>query len=193
MNLSSQAFIKKLKQRDSEALTLLINSYHEVLIKGALKQGLAFDQAEEVVGSTWSTFFEKVENFEGRSHIRTYLFGIMYNKVKELWRSNKKYTEDHDENYLETLFNEKGSFNQRPHSPDLWLENKEFMHILEQEIDKLPSNQKMAFVLKEVEGESTENICNILGISSTNLGVLIYRAKNRLRVRLEKRLDGGQK
>ncbi len=43
----------------------------------------------------------------------------------------------------------------------------------------------MAFVLREVEGLSTEEICKILEVSRTNLGVLIYRARNRLRECLE--------
>ena len=63
--------------------------------------------------------------------------------------------------------------------PSQWSENQEFMKILAEEIDKLPSNQKIAFTLKEIDGESTEDICKILDISVTNLGVLIYRAKNK--------------
>lgn len=159
------------------------------MIKGALKQGLSFDQAEEVVQSTWSTFFEKSENFEGRSHIRTYLFGIMYNKVKETWRSNKKYTHDYDDSQIEKVFNENGAFKEIPKEPDQWLESKDFHSILQKELEKLPENQRMAFTLKEIQGEDTETICKIMGISSTNLGVLIYRAKNNLRLSLEKELN----
>ena len=159
------------------------------MVKGALKQGLSFDQAEEVVQNTWATFFEKTENFEGRSHIRTYLFGIMYNKVKETWRSNKKYTHDFDDSKIERLFSEEGSFKQIPKEPDHWLESRDFNNILQSELDKLPENQKMAFYLKEIQGEDTQNICKIMGISSTNLGVLIYRAKNNLRLALEKELN----
>ena len=39
------------------------------------------------------------------------------------------------------------------------------------------------------QGEKTEDICNILEVSSTNLGVLIYRAKNNLRIALTNRLS----
>lgn len=44
----------------------------------------------------------------------------------------------------------------------------------------------MAFYLKEIQGEDTESICKMMGISNTNLAVLIYRAKNNLRISLEK-------
>lgn len=169
-------------------MTLLINEYHDPLFYGAIKSGLATDQAEEVVQGTWSTFFIKAENFQGRSHIRTYLFGILYNKIKEIWRSNKKYTHDFEESF-DQLFDEYGYYQQAPLDPSSWSENQEFHKILKEELENLPENQRLAFYLKEIIGESTHDICNIMAVTSTNLGVLIYRAKNTLRRRLEKRLN----
>ncbi|MFT6630399.1 MAG: RNA polymerase sigma-70 factor (ECF subfamily) [Bacteriovoracaceae bacterium] len=188
MNFSSKKFIERLKLREHEALTLLIEEYHQALYLGAIKQKLATDQAEEVVQETWSTFFQKVENFEGRSHIRTYLFGIMYNKIKELWRSNKKYTQN-DEAFLDNIFDDEGSYLSPPLDPGQWSQSNEFIEILSEELEKLPEAQRMAFYLKEIQGETTQDICNILGVSNTNLGVLIYRAKTQLRVKMEKRLN----
>ena len=129
----------------------------------------------------------KVENFQGRSHIRTYLFGIMYNKIKELWRSNKKYTQEDDMEQI-NFFDPHGEYLTVPLDPSNWMESNEFLIILEEELQKLPSNQRIAFSLKEIQGETTEEICNIMDITSTNLGVLIYRAKLSLRKRLEDRL-----
>lgn len=188
MNFSSAEFIAKLKERDHEAMTALINEYHDALYHGALKNNLGMDQAEEVVQGTWTTFFEKVENFQGRSHIRTYLFGILYNKIKETWRSNKKYTHDFEDS-MDQIFDEHGQYKSPPLDPSTWSENQEFNKILMEELEKLPENQRLAFYLKEVQGENTQDICKILDVSSTNLGVLIYRAKNSLRKKLEKRLN----
>ena len=189
MNLSSNDFIKRLKDQDRECVSHLVELYHETLIKGAIKQGLAYDQAEVVVQNTWGSFFENVQNFEGRSHIRTYLFGIMYNKAKETFRDNKKYTHDYDESALDSLFDDEGGYNTPPKDPHSWLDSKETSLILKEEIDKLPEKQRMAFTLKEIQGEKTEDICNILKVSNTNLGVLIYRAKNNLRIALTNRLS----
>ena len=186
MNLSSPEFIQKIRDRDKMAFEQLICAYHEPLFFGALKQKLSEDQAEEVVQETWSTLFQNIENFEDRSHIRTYLFGIMYNKIKEIWRSNKKYTQEDDE-YIDTLFDQHGNYITPPLDPSKWNESREFLEILEEELQTLPDNQRLAFYLKEIQGESTENICNILNVSVTNLGVLIYRAKASLRIKIEKR------
>lgn len=189
LDLSSQDFIAKLKDRNHDAIELLINKYHDSLFHAALKNKLGNDQAEEVVQMTWVTFFEKIENFEARSHVRTYLFGILYNKIKEQWRSNKKYTSANDEYIIEQQFTEFGQYLSAPKDPTQWLQNKEFYKILDEELQNLPENQRLTFFLKEIEGEETQDICNILGISNTNLGVLLYRAKNTLRLRLEKRLN----
>jgi RNA polymerase sigma-70 factor (ECF subfamily) len=188
MNLSSPEFLAKLKAKEHSAVSHLVELYHEILFKGAIKQGLAPDQAEVVVQNTWGSFFEGIERFEGRSHIRTYLFGIMYNKAKETFRDNKKYTADYDESALDNLFSENGQYKD-PITPHKWLDNRETGTILQEEISKLPENQRAAFILKEIEGEPSSEICKILNISNTNLGVLIYRAKNNLRVALNNRFD----
>ena len=52
-------------------------------------------------------------------------------------------------------------------------------------MELLPDAQRFAFVLREVEELSTGEICKILGVTRTNLGVMLYRARNRLRECLE--------
>lgn len=189
MNLSSSEFISQVKQRDHKAIEYLIESYHEALFKGALKLKLSEDQAEEVVQATWAVFFEKVDNFKEKSHIRTYLFGILYNKIKETWRSNKKYTYEYSDSEIEQLFNSEQGFSKVPQSPEAWVKHQEFVQVLDKLLQQLPENQRLAFTLKEIEQETTEDICKILGITVTNLGVLIYRAKNKLRIELEKAFE----
>ncbi len=52
-------------------------------------------------------------------------------------------------------------------------------------LEKVPSQQRLAFTLREVQGLATEEICKILEVTRTNLGVLLYRVRNRLRECLE--------
>lgn len=186
VNFSSDEFIQRLKNKDKESLSILVDTYHEALFKGALKQGLASDQAEEAVQATWFTFLDAVQNFEGRSHIRSYIFGILYNKIKEMWRSNKKYTTHFDDSFIEKCFDDNGNYLTPPVDPASWLQSEELSHIVSQELEHLPFKQRMAFQLKEIEGLDTEEICKIIEVSITNLGVLIYRAKQNLRLRVEK-------
>lgn len=52
-------------------------------------------------------------------------------------------------------------------------------------LESLPDRQRVAFALREVEGFDTEDVCNILEVTANNLGVLLYRARNRMRECLE--------
>ena len=54
-------------------------------------------------------------------------------------------------------------------------------------LEELPGKQRSVFLLREVEGFETPEICKILEVSRTNLGVLLFRARNRLRECLEAR------
>jgi RNA polymerase sigma-70 factor (ECF subfamily) len=74
-----------------------------------------------------------------------------------------------------------------PVEPHRFSEATETMGLIEECMEGLTEQQKMAFYLREVEGESTDAVCNILSVTNTNLRVLIYRAKNRLRKCLEGR------
>lgn len=70
---------------------LRLRAYTDQLYRTSL--GLGFDDsaARELVQTTWATFAEAVGKFEGRSHIRTYLFGILYNKASEARREHARF------------------------------------------------------------------------------------------------------
>ncbi len=61
----------------------LVHEYTESLLKGALSLGFIQQEAQDLVQSVWLTFFEVQSKFKGKSHVRTFLFGILYNKAKE--------------------------------------------------------------------------------------------------------------
>ena len=90
-NFSSPDFIERLKKCDSSALTSIVEAYTSHLFKAGLGMGLSEEQSHDTAHAAWTTFFEIIERFEGRSHIRTFLFGIFYNKVSELRRANLKF------------------------------------------------------------------------------------------------------
>ena len=84
---------------------------------------------------------------------------------------------------MEGRFDRKGMWKSPPQAIALY--GAEIAEFLEDCQQSLSSSQRVAFVLREVEGMSTEEICNILDVSRTNLGVLLFRGRNRLRECLE--------
>lgn len=179
-------FLLLLKNRNSAAVSQLVTAYTEHLYKAAL--GLGFDESnsEEIVQRVWSTFFDVVASFEGRSHIRTFIFGIMYKKASELRREEKKYNDnDPIEEIMESRFAEDGHWAKAPIDPEKFMASTQMMELIQKCMDRLPLSQRMAFCLKEIDDHGTSDICKILEVSVTNLGVLLYRARNRLRECIE--------
>ena len=86
---------------------------------------------------------------------------------------------------MESRFDNTGQWSEPPRCPDNDLFAKEARQEITDCLDAAPEAQRLALVFREVEGLSTEEICNILEVSATNLGVMLSRVRNRLRNCLE--------
>lgn len=176
------SFLEALKGRDRKAIDELVRTHHEYLIRGALAQKMSLDEAEDVVAATWSIFFEKIENFEGRSQLKTYLFGIMYNKIREHRRFAQRFVEiDESSDILNSNFDEKGAWAYTPSDPDQFIHAMELQGALKDCMKHLSDKQQKVFYLKEIHEEETQNICELLNISKTNLKVILHRSRNQIR------------
>ena len=164
----------RIRRRDSEALRAVVHTYLPQLLRAALGAGLELQRAREVTQDTFLTFIEKAAQFEGRSHVRTWLFGILYRKIAEARRQLQRERQMDDiEEIVEQRFDPKGSWVRPPQPVDMKLYSSEVGGFLEGCLGAVPTQQKMAFVLREVEEFASEEICKILGVTRTNLGVLM--------------------
>jgi RNA polymerase sigma-70 factor (ECF subfamily) len=167
-----------------------VRAYLPHVLRAARGAGLDPAEAEEVTQRTFTTFFEKAQRFEGRSSVRTWLFGILYRKIferrRELARDEQR-QEAIDEAF-ESRFDEAGRWIRPPHpAPDAALAAKETRRHISECLDQAPARQKASFLLREVEGFSTAEIGEILGMTQTNVGVTLHRVRHRLRECLETR------
>jgi RNA polymerase sigma-70 factor (ECF subfamily) len=171
---------------DREALAAVVDAYLDQVVRAARGAGLDQQQAEEVGQNTFATFIETAPRFEGRSHVRTWVFGILYRKIQEARRgfAKDRRMDDIDE-VFESRFDPTGSWSRPPQGPDDHLFAKEARQEIGDCLEAAPEQQRMAFLFREVDGLSTQEICKILEVSATNLGVMLYRVRNRLRDCLE--------
>ena len=185
-NFSSDEFIARLRSRESKAVELIVRAYTEHLYRGALGLGFDSNGAYELAQSVWVTFFDVLPNFQGRSHIRTFLFGILYNKASEMRREQVKFNSpDPVEEVLEKRFHTDGTWAKPPMDPEEFLAASETLDLIKKCIDALPLSQRLAFCMKEIDEHGSNDICKIMNVSTTNLGVLLFRARNRLRECIE--------
>ena len=168
------------------AIQTVVETCLAQILRAARGAGLDPPQAEDVTQATFTTFIEVAPRFEGRSSVRTWLFGILYKKIAEARRMRRRdqQTDEIDEAF-EGRFDASGSWVLPPQPVDTVLHHKEVETEIFACLDAAPLRQTLAFILREVEELSTEDICDVLGITRTNLGVILHRVRNRVRDCLE--------
>lgn len=149
--------------------------------------------AEEKVQETFVGALQTQERFQGRASERTWLTSILRRKIFDHFRKITRKRE-FDDALLEkgapdALFNSRGRWIAGPNKwyfePDTALRQKEFLEIFHRCLSMIPDRLAQVFVLREVDGREGDEICALMGISRTNLGVMLYRARMRLRRLLE--------
>jgi len=184
--MDDSQFVARIRDKDPEALQEVVHRYLPQILRAARGSGLDPQSAEDVAQSTFLTFVETAHRFEGRSRVRTWLFGILYNKISETRRKVRRDQEMDDiDQVFEQRFDADGSWSRPPRPVDAGLHDEDLGREITSCLDQVSTKQRMAFVLREVEELTTEEICNVLEVTRTNLGVLLLRARNRLRECLE--------
>ena len=177
-----------LQARDPGTLVAMVQDHARPLYRAARGMGFRNEEAEDLVQDVLTTFLETLDRFEGRSQVRTWLFGILHRKVFERRRDSYR-DERHDpiDEVFESRFDTNGKWTRPPEDLQQLLESKEIGAAIEQCMDELPTVQREVFVLREMEGSQTREICKIMSISATNMSVLLHRARTRLRECIERR------
>ena len=183
---SDDEIVAQILGGDVQAFDLLYETYFPRVYRFAVSRLGDPAEAEDVTQATFTTFIEAAPRFEGRSRVRTWLFGILYKKIAEARRDEQRagQLEDIDE-VVEKRFAPDGRWAQPPRPVDARLYDAEIRGGIEECLEDLPTKQRMAFILREVQEFESKEICKILEVTVTNLGVLLYRARNRLRECLE--------
>jgi len=150
--------------------------------------------AEEAVQETLVSALSGQSRFAGRSSERTWLTGILRHKIVDQIR--RRVREQPMDVASDPIAGVDGDFDETGHwkqsAPAAWPDNPEnsfskqqFWAQFQACIGRLKPNLRAAFVLRELEEKSSEEICNILNVSSTNLWVILHRARHHLRKCLE--------
>lgn len=158
--------------------------------------------AEDVVSETLLAILEKPDDFAGRSSLRTYATGILKFKVIDVLRrrSREVAIEPLDEQSLDdaidALFTENGHWRDKPQAwgePEAALQQAQFFEVLQGCVERMPPKLSRIFMMREWLDQEVAEICEELGITANNCGVLLYRARMVLRECLDQRWFQGQR
>ena len=154
--------------------------------------------ADEVVQEAWLSAYKAIGKFEKRSSLKTWLLRIVANEAKSRLRRENRLTSldaltAEDPDFI-SRFGENSHWETKPsnwgaEAPDALLTRDELQECIELLISLLPDQQSATLNLRDREGCSFSEICNILDVSESNVRVLLHRA----RIRLYKCIDAFQK
>jgi RNA polymerase sigma-70 factor (ECF subfamily) len=166
-----------------------VDQHGDILFRFVLQRVRDEAVAEDLVQETLLAAMRAKDRFKGQSSERTWLFGILKHKIIDHYRRKKFQRSDINiEDFAETtdkFFSENGKWRIQPTNWDInpveAYEQKEFMDTFYQCLSQMPQRLADAFVHREVDGLSTEEICKVMDITASNCWVMLYRARMLLR------------
>jgi RNA polymerase sigma-70 factor, ECF subfamily len=201
--------VAALRAGDEAAFKQLIDRYHASLVRVAQAYVPTRALAEEVAQETWLAVFKGVDRFEGRSSFKTWLFRILTNIARtRAQREGRTLPLSALENpagvpeaavepdrFLDPEHPRwPGHWASRPsawETPEERLLRAETRHVVARAIEALPGSQRAVISLRDVEGWSSAEVCNALGLTETNQRVLLHRARSKVRRALDDYLGEG--
>jgi RNA polymerase sigma-70 factor, ECF subfamily len=200
--------LRALRGGDETSFARLIETHHASMIRLAMNYVPGRAVAEEVVQETWLAVIQGLDRFEGRSSLKTWIFRILMNRA--MTRGKR----EHRTVPFSALFDAAhepaepavdpdrfrppgehlaGGWVQFPLSwegaPEVRLLSRESLDHVAKAIDTLPPSQREVITLRDVEGWTSREVCNVLEITETNQRVILHRARSKVRLAMERYLD----
>jgi len=209
-SLSPAEFVQldALKRGDERAFVQLVAQYQGSMVRIAQMYVRDRITAEEVAQEAWLGVLRGLDGFEGRSSLKTWIFTIVSNLAKTRGKRDKRtvpfsffenYDQDTDEPAVPADRFRPADAEWAFHwatPPQAWdidpvghALNRELRTYLDAAVDALPEQQRAVLTLRDIQGWSSDEVCNALGIGETNQRVLLHRARSKVRRALEQYLQ----
>jgi RNA polymerase sigma-70 factor, ECF subfamily len=185
-NITEEQLIEDAINGSKYALAQLVKKYEQTVYNFAFKICRNKERAENTMQETFLSMVKSLKQFSGKSKLSTWLYTIVSNHCLMLARSQKKYD-------YTSLENEDGLIDDRnivdwKYSPDKLTENSELKDVLDNAIQKLPHEYRVVFLLRDVEGLSTQETSEIVNLSVPAIKSRLHRARAFLRNELNNTL-----
>jgi RNA polymerase sigma-70 factor, ECF subfamily len=183
--------LARLRAGDEEAFLALVERHHESMVRVAASFVASRAVAEEVVQETWLAVLRGIDGFAGRSSFRTWLIAILVNRARSTGVREHRSVAVGDAGPAvdRSRFDVSGAWMSPPVH---WIEDSEDRMVadamasrIHSALGDLSARQREVVLLRDVEGLSTREVCEVLDISEGNQRVLLHRGRSHLRQVLE--------
>src|SRR5712671_4562059 len=200
--------VEKLRRGHEAAFLLLVRRHQPSMLRVASTFVSSAAVAEEVVQETWLGVLHGLDGFQGRSSLRSWIFGILANCARSRGARESRSAPfssftapDEDEPAVDPSRFLGADHPRWPghwaSPPEQWAEEKlatkETLEFVRGAIGALPPAQRQVITLRDVEGWSSAETCEALGISEGNQRVLLHRARSKVRARVEQLMREGSR
>lgn len=199
--LEDRELAERILAGDEPAFTVLIERYYGSMLR--LARGFMGSEAsaEEAVQEAWVGVLRGLPRFEGRSALKTWIFRILVNRCitrrkkegRSIPFSALTSSDDEDRAVDPSSFGDRGGWVALPEpwekdTPERVLLRQEMLGQVERALEDLPERQRLVVTMRDVQGFSSEDVCNALDISESNQRVLLHRGRARIRRALDTHL-----
>jgi RNA polymerase sigma-70 factor (ECF subfamily) len=188
--------VQRLKAGDEQAFSALVARYRPTMLRVARSYVSTDAVAEEVVQEAWLGLLKGLATFEARSSVKTWLFRILVNRAMTRGQREARAlpfsslgdpSEDEGPTVSAERFGRDGAWATPPRPFELPERRTELLELrseLRAALAALPARQRIVVTLHDVEGMSTEEVGEALGLTANNVRVLLHRARARLQAGL---------
>ncbi|HEX5036160.1 MAG TPA: sigma-70 family RNA polymerase sigma factor [bacterium] len=187
--LEETELIEGLRRGREDAYRKLIDLYSDKLYRLALRILRQEEDAREILQEVFVKVLKKVGEFQGGSSLYTWLYRVTVNE--SLMRRREKAGHPKEESFEDLLPHYEFGYliddtRDWTQGADKRFECEEFHNLVRQLVDELPEELKTAYVLKDLEEISEDEVCGILDITKPTMKNRVHRARLILRKRIEK-------
>jgi RNA polymerase sigma-70 factor, ECF subfamily len=180
MGNSDQALIRAVLAGDKEAYGVLVERHGESMFRVAFRITESEPDAEEIAQETFLRGFRSLAEFDARADFRTWIYRIAVNCALQVLQKRKSeamvsITEEFDEERPGIQLADSGA------GPERLLLDREIEHRRQAAMEKMTEDERLAFVLRHLEGRSTEEIAAVLEVTPNNARQAVFRAVQKMR------------
>ncbi|MDZ7670930.1 MAG: RNA polymerase sigma factor [Gammaproteobacteria bacterium] len=181
------ALVAQLQAGDQEAYRTAVAKYSPRMLATA-RAIVGPAQAEDVVQEAWVTVFRQIGKFEQRSALSTWLQRIVANgAISHLRKQKKEASSDTSQEQPPDAdwFDSRGRWVNPPvawdtSTPDDLLTAADLQDCIDKHIALMSDQQRQVLVMRDMQSQSFDDICNDLGVTASNVRVLLHRGRTRL-------------
>ncbi|MFI5706462.1 RNA polymerase sigma factor [Kribbella sp. NPDC051620] len=188
-----------LRAGDEDVFARLLDGWSSSMLRLARTFVSTNASAEEVVQDTWLAVFQGVSRFEGRSSLKTWVYRILVHTARKRGAREQRTVPWTSLTAEDEPAVDPGRFRGRddPYPggwlvfPQTWPNTesevlaREVRSVVAAALDLLPARQQVVLTLRDIDGQSADEVCSLLEISSANQRVLLHRARAAVRSHLE--------